>query len=1085
MRLELPALEKEYYKKVGCKNIVKHLLSPKICGEYRFISSHRGYSIIEIDSKQIYLTTKISSCPNEAEYVLKVHKKATEENINSGELRFQRWLKHPLDNTFSTEDIPRSWENNFNFVEEDTDRDINGLREPQIAALYSILSHIKVSDEMGIVVMPTGTGKTETMLSTLVSNRCKKILITVPSDALREQITKKFLTLGLLKQFHIVGDDTKYPRVGMIKEKFSTLEEFNEFLDESNVVVTTMSLLSNFSTEMISSMAESFEYIFIDEAHHSEANSWSRVRNSFHKKQIIQFTATPFRNDGKRLDGKIIFNFSLKKAQEQGYFKPINFVSVREYDFEKGDKLIAQKAVEKLREDISHGYSHILMARCENKKRAEEIFHLYEEHGDLSPVLIHSSIAGKKEIMASIVNGEHKIIVAVDMLGEGFDLPQLKIAAFHDIRKSLPVTLQFAGRFTRTALDDNLGEATFIANLADAKVEEELSELYARDADWNMLLSDLSASRTEDKIELDEFIRGFDGIDESKIPFQNINMAMSTVVYRSNTSIYNLSNFRYGLSGYDKLEHKYEYFNHAENTLVVIYADNNHLEWVNYKELYELHWELMVLYYDETTKLLYIHSSDKSSLYKDVATNILDTSARLLNELNVFKVFHDISRISLQNVGLKEFLSKHIRFTMRTGTDIADALSTSAQARAQKAFVFGTGYNNGVKITLGCSYKGRVWSYSRGNLRDYIKWCNMIGAKMIDPSIDPNQILEDTLIPVFVDTIPNKHPIFIDWDESYYDFSDSKTYIDINGAKTNVIDLELEIDSSKEGEILFSLVTPSNRINFEQKIIQITDPDSGEVFSDFRYEQLSAETVSIIIGRKTLSFLDYLKENPLMVWFADGSSLQGTKYVELKQLIQPYPEEKLLSWNWNNVNIKKEAQGVEPLVTNSIQYRTLEKLKAEDFDIIYDDDGSGEIADIVTVKETDNEIHIQFYHLKYAHGDTVGKRVADFYEVCGQAQKSIHWKHKSGYDFFERLLKRKVKKKDGHERSRIEKGSKDDLERLLHIAKNKKPMKFEIFIVQPGMSKQDTSPEIMTLIGVTENYLKDVGGVELRVVVNE
>jgi len=1085
MRLELPALENEYYKKVGCKNVVKQLLSPSIGEAYRFVSSHRGYSIIEIDSKQIYLTTKISTCPDEAEYVIKVHKKAAEENINSGEFRFQKWLKHPLDNTFSMEDILRSWENNFNFIEEDTSRGINGLREPQIAALYSILSHIKVSDEMGIVVMPTGTGKTETMLSTLVSNRCKKILITVPSDALREQITKKFLTLGLLKQFNIVEDDAKYPRVGIIKEKFSTLEELNEFLDESNVVVTTMSLLANFSTEMLSSMAGSFDYVFIDEAHHSEASSWSRVRSSFHKKQIIQFTATPFRNDGKRLDGKIIFNFSLKKAQEQGYFKPINFVSVREYDLKKGDRLIAQKAVEQLREDIAQGYSHILMARCENKKRAEEIFQLYEEHGDLNPVLIHSSRTGKKEIMSSIVKGEHKIIVAVDMLGEGFDLPQLKIAAFHDIRKSLPVTLQFAGRFTRTALDDNLGEATFIANLADTKVEEELAELYARDADWNTLLSSLSAGQTEEKIELDEFIRGFDGVDESKIPFQNIRMAMSTVVYKNNSSSYDLSNFKYGLNGYDKFEHKYEYFNHVENTLVVIYADTNNLEWVNYKEIYELHWELMVLYYDDIKKLLYIHSSDKSSLYKEVATHILGTSSVLLNESNVFKVLHNISRFSLQNVGLKEWLNKHIRFRMLTGTDVEEAISSALQSKVEKSNIFGSGYEDGVKISLGCSYKGRIWSYSRGNLKDYVQWCNVIGTKMLDPNIDPNQILKDTLIPKFVDSIPNKHPIYIDWNENYYTFSDTRKYIEIDGIQTNAVDLALEIDGSEAGRILFSLVTPMNTIKFEQTIIQKTDPESGEIFSDFKYEQISSENVNMTIGTKVLSFLEYLMDHPLMIWFADGSSLQGTKYVELKQLIQPYPTENLIGWSWPNVNIKKEAQGVEPLVTDSIQYRTLEVLKEDDFDIIYDDDGAGEIADIVTVKETDNEIYIQFYHLKYAHGETVGKRVADFYEVCGQAQKSIRWKYRSGYDFFERLLKREVKKKNGHERSRIERGSKNDLERLLHIAKNKKPMKFEIFIVQPGMSKQDTSPEIMTLISVTESYLKEVGGVNLGVIVNE
>lgn len=85
------------------------------------------------------------------------------------------------------------------------------------------------------------------------------------------------------------------------------------------------------------------------------------------------------------------------------------------------------------------------------------------------------------------------------MLGEGFDLPQLKIAAFHDIRKSLPA-LQFAGRFTRTSIDSTLGNATFIANIAIAETEEELSELYAQDSDWNLLLSNLSSGQINEQI---------------------------------------------------------------------------------------------------------------------------------------------------------------------------------------------------------------------------------------------------------------------------------------------------------------------------------------------------------------------------------------------------------------------------------------------------------------------------------------------------------------------------------------------------------------------------------------------------------
>lgn len=62
------------------------------------------------------------------------------------------------------------------------------------------------------------------------------------------------------------------------------------------------------------------------------------------------------------------------------------------------------------------------------------------------------------------------MVVCVDMLGEGFDLPTLKIPALHDVKKGLTVTLQLIGRFTRTKFDEDLGDATFVANIADTSV---------------------------------------------------------------------------------------------------------------------------------------------------------------------------------------------------------------------------------------------------------------------------------------------------------------------------------------------------------------------------------------------------------------------------------------------------------------------------------------------------------------------------------------------------------------------------------------------------------------------------------------
>src|SRR5690606_275467 len=506
-KILLPELRLSHFNKVGSKNTVEQIVTEKAYVNYFFQKSFRGYVVIFVDGTPICITSNKDFESAEFDYILLSNKKPTEQTlVIEGEIVLKRWLKHPLKREYSNAEIVNSWTRNFNFLEEDIDANVNGLREPQIAALYSILSHLKVSDEIGTVVMPTGTGKTETMLSTLVAGKLNKVIITVPSDALRTQIANKFLKLGLLKQFGIINQSVINPKVGIIYQSFQNNEDLLEFIEKSNVIVTTMNILSNFQPSVLATLNSLISNIFIDEAHHVEANSWKRVRKAFDNNKILQFTATPFRNDQKRIEGKVIFNFSLKKAQEQGYFKPINFLPIREYDLNKGHRIIAEKAVEKLREDLANGYNHILMARCVNTVKASEVFKYYEEYEDLKPILIHSSVSGKNEILQNIIKGEHRIIVAVNMLGEGFDLPQLKIAAFHDIRKSLPITLQFAGRFTRTAIDDELGNATFIANLADSETENELSDLYAQDSDWNTLLSTLSSDQIDEQINFDDFI---------------------------------------------------------------------------------------------------------------------------------------------------------------------------------------------------------------------------------------------------------------------------------------------------------------------------------------------------------------------------------------------------------------------------------------------------------------------------------------------------------------------------------------------------------------------------------------------------
>jgi superfamily II DNA or RNA helicase len=432
--------------------------------------------------------------------------------------------------------ILASWNGQFQFRAEHTRPNGAvevGLRSPQIGALYASLAHWTVSEEPATIVMPTGTGKTETMLALAVQQRLSRLLVVVPTAPLREQTVRKFLSLGLLKQLGAVGTSAHLPMVGTLQHQIATPDDVEIFFRSCNVVVATMQVISRCSEMIQRAIADVCSHLFIDEAHHISAPTWERFRRFFLDRPVVQFTATPFRRDGKLVDGKIIYTYPLRKAQEEGYFKPITFLPIQEYSPRRTDEAIARMAVERLAADLEAGHNHLVMARADTIEQAQHIHAIYQRIGErYDPCLIHSqqSVAAKREGLQRLRAGTSRIVICVDMLGEGFDLPQLKIAALHDIHKSLAITLQFIGRFTRTAAD--VGDATVIANIPDADVDEVLRGLYAEDPDWNVLLRRLSEGATERELRRSTFLDGFVNAPK-EIALHNVLPKMSTVVYRT------------------------------------------------------------------------------------------------------------------------------------------------------------------------------------------------------------------------------------------------------------------------------------------------------------------------------------------------------------------------------------------------------------------------------------------------------------------------------------------------------------------------------------------------------------------------
>ena len=139
------------------------------------------------------------------------------------------------------------------------------------------------------------------------------------------------------------------------------------------------------------------------------------------------------------------------------------------------------------------------------------------------------------------------------------------------------------------------------------------------------------------------------------------------------------------------------------------------------------------------------------------------------------------------------------------------------------------------------------------------------------------------------------------------------------------------------------------------------------------------------------------------------------------------------------------------------------------------DDGCGEIADIVALKDTDDSIRACFYHCKFSSEDRPGARKKDLYELCGQARLSAKWKN-SSMNLFKQLLRRSKGKEN-----RFIKGSSNDL-RTMKRSLIDKSLDLSIILVQPGVSKTRISIQMKNMLIATQSYLIDTNSIKSKII---
>lgn len=943
-----------------------------------------------------------------------------------------------------------------------------GLRLPQLGALHAVAAHWTVSPEPAIVVMPTGTGKTEVMMATAVAGNASRLLVIVPTDALRQQTADKFATYGLLDTIGVV-DNIPLPVVGTLSSKPSP--NHFEGVRACNVVVTTMSSIGLADNAVQQDFASLFTHVFFDEAHHSVATTWKKFRKCCEHARVVLFTATPYREDGKALEGKIIYEFPLGTAQEQGYFRSIRFIEVFEPDDALADRKIAEAAVARLREDLAAGHAHILMARVDSIQRAEFLFNdIYAPlFAELHPVLIHSRTPGKRALLRDIKAGQHKIVVCVDMFGEGFDLPSLKVAALHSVHKSIGVTLQFIGRFSRAHAD--VGDATFVANTAEDGVPEALETLYQEDADWNSLLADLSYDAINPQAKLSALVDHLEPVGQETSTFEISTLALrpkiSAQVYRTNA--FHPARYTQAFSKSQKVHHPQ--ISHQDKVLVLVVNQKESLDWTDSRDIALDGWDLYIAYYDEQRQLLFIHCSRKGNATSGLAKAISD-NPQLVDGEDIFKTFAGLQRMSLHSVGLTS-RSKNVRYQMFAGLDVRNAIDPVLQQDKMKSNVTGVGYEAGKRHTVGGSRKGKMWAMSSGSIAQWRDWCDRIGAKLTDPNAQPNDFLRFTLLPSIVDRTPDAEGLLADWPDQLFEAWNFRFEVWVAGTAYDFHDCQLDLVSwqTATDRFRFSLRAGLDvETVLELRIHAPVPPATESTFTVHRVDGVASE---IKIGSERSSAEEFFEQNPPLVRLADGSQLSGNILLKPREaLADTYDRNRVMTLGWQGVDFQKESRWKDgALRPDSIQQHFISHLETGHATFIIDDDDSGESADVVAIEETDDTITIYLWHCKYAHGATPGERAADLYELCGQAEKSTKWTWS-----LENLVKHLVVRESKHGRgrpSRFIRGSSSGLVTLRKSAR-KKFVVFRVGIVQPGFSKATVPPEHLAIIGAANTFIQTV-----------
>lgn len=320
------------------------------------------------------------------------------------------------------------------------------LRPYQQRAVHDLRLAFRDGARAPLLVLPTGGGKTICMAEILrgIADRGRSAIVLVHRRELITQSSQKLALAGVEHGIIAAGTQpTDHPiQVASVQTLVRRLEQVNATPD----------------------------LIVIDEAHHATAGSWKRVMDHWPDAHRLGVTATPIRLDGRGLSAvfdRLVLGPSVADLVFLDYlvnsriYAPPAVADLSALKRRAGDYATDQAADAMDRptvtgDAIAH-YKRLAagqraIAFCCSVQHAEHVCTSFNAAGIPAATLLGSTDPVRRDAtVARFASGDLQVLVTVDVVSEGFDIPAAGCAILLRPTQSLGLYLQQVGRVLRPA----------------------------------------------------------------------------------------------------------------------------------------------------------------------------------------------------------------------------------------------------------------------------------------------------------------------------------------------------------------------------------------------------------------------------------------------------------------------------------------------------------------------------------------------------------------------------------------------------------------------------------------------------------